>query len=349
MKLRELAKYSNAEVIGNPDEEIKDIEEFLNAKEKDITLLLTEENLRRINESKASAFIVKTGVKLDGKNLLVSENPKLTFAKVISLLRNKTLEYSVGIHPSCFMEKDVKIGENVSIQAWTYLSEGVEISDSVVICPFVFIGKNVKIGEGSFIYPHVVIRENVFVGKRVIIHSGTVIGSDGFGYVKDKDGIQTKIPQVGTVLIEDNVEIGANVTIDRATLGKTVIKKGTKIDNLVQVAHNVVIGEDGVIAAQTGISGSVVIGKNVAVGGQVGLSDHIVLGDNVTVYAQSGVSKDVSDNTTVFGCPAKEKGEAARSLAEINNIPKIKERIKELEKKVKELEEKSKINDKEKL
>lgn len=347
MKLSELAKLADATFTGNSEEEILDIKELHIAKEKDITLVLDEKNIDKAKESPASVFIVKSGVKLDGKNLLISDNPKLTFAKVINILRNKTMKYPIGIHPSALMEKDVKIGENVSIGAYTYLSENVELADDVVISQFVFIGKNTKIGKCTFIYPDVVVMENIVIGKRVIIHSGTVIGSDGFGYVKDKDGSNFKVPQVGIVIIEDDVEIGANVTIDRATLGETIIRRGTKIDNLVQVAHNVHIGENSVIASQSGISGSVVIGKNVALGGQVGLSDHITLGDNVTVYAQSGVSKDVEPGITVFGYPAKEKMEAARTLAEVNNIPKLKERVKELEKKVNELEKK--INNKEKL
>lgn len=347
MKLKELAKLIESEFSGNPEEEILDIKELSSAKEKDITLVLDEKNLEKAKVSSASVFIVNSGTKLDGRNLLISDAPKLTFAKVINILRTKTTVYPLGIHPASVMEKDVKIGENVSISAYTYLSKGVEIADNVIINPFVFIGKNTKIGEGTFIYPNVVVREDIVIGKRVIIHSGTVIGSDGFGYVKNKDGSNFKVPQVGSIIIEDDVEIGANVTIDKATLGETIIKKGTKIDNLVQVGHNVIIGENTVIAAQAGISGSVKVGKNAALGGQVGLADHIDLGDNVTVYAQSGVSKNVEAGTTVFGYPAKEKGEAARTLAEINNLPKLKERVKELEKKIKEFEEK--INNKGKL
>jgi UDP-3-O-[3-hydroxymyristoyl] glucosamine N-acyltransferase len=222
------------------------------------------------------------------------------------------------------------------------VEDGVTIGDEAVIYAGSFVGQGSKIGAGTLIYPNVSIREYVTVGNRAVIHSGTVIGSDGFGFATI-DGLHHKIPQIGTVEVGDDVEIGANVTIDRARFEKTIIGKGTKIDNLVQIAHNVIIGENSIIVAQVGISGSTTIGKNVILAGQAGVVGHISIGDNAVVMAQAGVSKSVPEKTMVWGYPAKPAKVAKRVNACVQNLPKLFETITQLKKKIEELE--SKIKD----
>ncbi|MBI4974713.1 MAG: UDP-3-O-(3-hydroxymyristoyl)glucosamine N-acyltransferase, partial [Candidatus Omnitrophica bacterium] len=204
--------------------------------------------------------------------------------------------------------------------------------------PFCYIGKNTRIGSSCLLYPNVMIREEVTVGNRVIIHSGTVIGSDGFGYNTQRDGTHVKIPQLGTIVIEDDVELGACVTVDRARFAKTVIGKGTKIDNLCQIAHNCLIGPYGLIAAQSGIAGSVEIGRNCVFGGQVGVVDHVKVGDFVTASTRTGITKSIPDKTVLFGFPARPQSKARKIVASIGLLPKLYERVKALENKIKELE-----------
>jgi UDP-3-O-[3-hydroxymyristoyl] glucosamine N-acyltransferase len=221
------------------------------------------------------------------------------------------------------------------------IEDKVSIGDKSVIYAGCFVGHHTRIGTDALIYPNVSIRERVLIGNRCIIHSGAVIGSDGFGFVT-VEGKHQKIPQTGTVEIGDDVEIGANVSIDRARFDKTVISRGTKIDNLVHIAHNVVIGEDSLVVAQAGISGSTVIGRNVIIAGQAGLVGHINIGDNAVLAAQAGVTKSVPENTMVSGYPAQEHGQALRINACIQNLPRLYETVKELKKKIEELKSQEK-------
>jgi UDP-3-O-[3-hydroxymyristoyl] glucosamine N-acyltransferase len=273
--------------------------------------------------------------------LIKHPNPYYASSKAIGLFHEPRKSYPEKIHSTSLLGEEVTIGKEVYIGPYVIIEDRVKLSDKVVILAGSFIGENTAIGENTLIYPRVTIRENVNIGKNVIIHSGTVIGSDGFGYAKEK-GTYHKIPQVGKVVLEDDVEIGANVTIDRATLGETRIKKGTKIDNLVQIAHNVQIGENTIVVAQVGISGSTKVGKNVTLAGQVGLVGHIEIGDNVIVAAQSGVSKSLHPGKIYFGYPAREHSKARKIEAVVSLLPQYVEKIRELEKRIKNLEEKLK-------
>ena len=230
-----------------------------------------------------------------------------------------------------------KIGKDVFIGPNSFIGENAFINDGSIIHAGAFIGDSVNIGKDSLIYPNVVIREGCSIGSNVIIHSGTVVGSDGFGFVPQKDGTYQKMPQLGGVIIEDDVEIGSNCCIDRATLGNTMIKKGTKLDNLIQIAHNVIIGENTVIAAQTGISGSTKLGKNCIIAGQVGFVGHIDLADNVTIGAQSGVSKSLRQSGIYFGSPAKEHKETLKIEGALRHLPELLREFQQLKNEVSSL------------
>ena len=239
------------------------------------------------------------------------------------------------------MHATAKTGENVFIGAFAYVGENVVISNGAKIFSNVYLGNNVTVGENTIIHPGVKIYHDCVIGKNVVIHAGTVVGSDGFGYAPQKDGSLKKVPQIGNVVIEDFVEIGANTTIDRATIGSTLIRSGAKLDNLLQIAHNVEIGNNSVIAAQSGVSGSTKIGKNVLIGGQAGIVGHIHIADGSKINAQSGVSKSIkSPNSAVTGSPAYDYTAALRSQAITRNLPQLEKRIIELEKLVAELQNK---------
>jgi UDP-3-O-[3-hydroxymyristoyl] glucosamine N-acyltransferase len=247
-----------------------------------------------------------------------------------------------GIHPTAWISPAARIGQNVSIGAFSYIGEDVEIGDNVVIHPLVSVYPEARIGERTILHSHVSIREGVRLGKGVIVHNGAVIGSDGFGYLKLEDGTHLKIPQLGSVIVEDNVEIGANTAVDRAALDETMIGKGTKIDNLIQIAHNVEIGRNGILAAQTGIAGSSKIGHNVVMGGQVGIPDHITIGDNVIVMAQAGVTKDLPDGSIVVGSPHMKVRDFWKMWAALGQLYDLIRDFKALQKKIEELEKRLK-------
>jgi UDP-3-O-[3-hydroxymyristoyl] glucosamine N-acyltransferase len=237
-----------------------------------------------------------------------------------------------GIQQPVYIDATAKIGDHVFIGAFAYISENVIVADNVKIYPNAFIGNNVVIGENSIIHPGVKIYHDCVIGKNVVIHAGTVIGSDGFGFAPLADGTFKKIPQIGNVIIEDDVEIGANSTIDRATMGSTLIKAGAKLDNLLQIGHNAEVGNNTIIAAQAGISGSTKIGNSVMIGGQAGIVGHITIGDGAKINAQSGVSKSLEAGKVVTGSPAHDYTAALRSQATARKLPELEKRIKELEK-----------------
>ena len=243
--------------------------------------------------------------KIPRRNYILCEKPYISFLRIVSFLLEKETESVSGkkIHPGAVIDSSVVLPENINISSNVVIEQGVKLGDGVVIDSNTVIKKNSQIGENSHLFPNVVIYPETIIGKNVQIHSGSIIGSDGFGYLWDGKKHQ-KIPQIGGVIIEDDVEIGANVTVDRGTLGNTVIKKGTKIDNLVQIAHNDIIGENAILCAQVGIAGSSEIGDNSILAGQVGVADHIKIGNKVTIAAQSGVSKNIADGKVVFGYPA---------------------------------------------
>lgn len=335
--LKELAKLIQGEVVGDDSTIISGVCGIKEAREGDLTFLVNPKYAQYLDKTKASAIITSKEIKSSTKPLIRTSDPSLAFAKVISLFMPQQTMHPQGVHKDAQISKSAKLGKDVAIGPYTVIQDDVSIGDRTIIYPGSFIGHDTKIGSDSLIYPNVSIREKILIGNRVIIHSGTVIGSDGFGFATIT-GIHHKIPQIGTVLIEDDVEIGANVTVDRARFDKTIIGKGTKIDNLVQIAHNVIIGENSIIVAQAGISGSTTIGKSVTLAGQAGLVGHISIGDNAIVAAQAGVTKSVPADTLVSGYPARPHETAKKVNACLQNLPKLFATVRALKKKIEELE-----------
>jgi len=260
------------------------------------------------------------------------------FAALLSVYQQMITSQLSGMQEPVWIHPTAKLAENIFIGAFTYIGQNVIVSNNVKLFPQVFLGDNVIIDEGTILYPGVKIYHDCIVGKNVTIHAGSVIGSDGFGFAPQPDGGFKKIPQIGNVVIEDNVEIGANATIDRATMGSTLIKKGAKLDNLIQIAHNVEVGYNTVVAAQAGISGSTKVGNNVMIGGQAGLVGHLSIADGAKINAQSGVSKSIKNpGTAVTGAPAFEYTSALRSQAISRNLPQLEKRVAELEKLIQQL------------
>lgn len=339
--LKEIAKLINGEVVGDAGVVITGVAGIKEASGGDITFLANPKYLPLIDKTLASAIITSRDVKIDSRPAILVDNPSLAFSKIISVFAPCEITHPKGIHPSACLGKNVSLGPDAAVGAYAVIGDNVSIGSGTIIYSGCFIGHDTKIGSKTLIYPNVSIRERIIIGDRVIIHSGTVVGSDGFGYIKIK-GLNQKIPQIGNVEIQDDVEIGANVTIDRARFDKTVIGKGTKIDNLVQIAHNVVIGENSIIVAQAGISGSTTIGNGVTIAGQAGLVGHITVGDGAVLAAQAGVTKSVPANTMVSGYPAKPHEIARKVNACLQNLPKLYEQVAELKKKIEVLESKLK-------
>lgn len=339
--LRELSVIVGGEVAGDDSIIITGVSGIREAKEGDITFVANPKYAHLIQETHASAIITSRDVTCAPKPIIRTDNPSLAFAKIVSLISLHQTKHPKGIHPSVILGKDVVLGRDISIGPYTVIGDNVSIGGKTIIYNGCFIGHDSKIGSDSLIYAHVSIRERVVIGNRVVIHCGAVIGSDGFGFL-DIDGLHQRIPQAGTVVIEDDVEIGANVTVDRARFDKTLIGRGTKIDNLVQIAHNVVTGENCIIVAQAGLSGSTTLGKNVTLAGQAGISGHLNIGDGATVAAQAGVTKSIPPNTLVSGYPAKPHHTAKKINACVQNLPRLYNSISQLKKRIEELE--SKLN-----
>lgn len=333
MTLKEIADYVGGELLGDPDIQISSLKSIKEAMQGDITFISNPKYLPLIDAAAASCVIVSKNVSSSKKPLIRVENPDFAFAKLVSKLSPVKAGHPNGISKSAVVAQGARLGKAVGIGCGAIISEDAAIGDNTIIYPNVFIGEGAKIGNNCLIWPGVCIRERVQIGDNVIIHANTTIGSDGFGFTKVADKLE-KIPQIGIVVIEDNVEIGANCAVDRARLGKTVIGEGSKIDNLVHIAHNVTTGKNCIIVAQAGISGSTELGNNVVLAGQVGLVGHISLGDNVVVMAQSGVSKSIPADTIVFGYPAREQREAKEINACLGFLPKLFKRVKELESKI---------------
>jgi UDP-3-O-[3-hydroxymyristoyl] glucosamine N-acyltransferase len=331
--LQKLASLSGGELVGDPKLEITGAASLAEATSGEISFFGDRKYIGQLRKTRASAVFVPTDFDepLAAAQVRVS-NPTKAFEQLVLKFAPKPITFAAGIHPSAIVGSNVRLGERVSIQPHAVIEEGSKIGDDTVIGAGSYIGHETLIGSACVIYPLVTIRERSRIGSRVIIHSGAVIGADGFGF-EMVDGRQEKIQQLGIVQIDDDVEIGANTTIDRARFGRTWIQEGAKIDNLVQVAHNVVIGKNTVIAAQTGIAGSVRIGQRVLIGGQVGIIGHIEIGDGTAIGAQSGISKSIPDGVW-FGSPAVPLAAAQRQIAWIHRLGKLFARVKEIEKKL---------------
>ncbi len=334
--LEKIAELVKGKVVGEKSLIVKGVAGIKEAEEGDITFLAFSKYAKELEKTKATAIVVSKIPKNCEKPLIIVENPLYSFSLIVSFFHEKPRPNS-GVHSNALIGENVKIGKDSSIAPFVTIGDRVKIGNKVTIYPNVYIGYDSEIGDNSIVYPNVTVMQRVSIQKRVIIHSGTVIGSDGYGYVPHK-GKHHKIPQVGTILIEDDVEIGANVSVDRAALGKTIIRRGTKIDNLVQIAHNVSIGENCLIVSQVGISGSSELGNNVILAGQVGVVDHVKIGDNSLVGAQTGVHKNVEPNQKILGSPFRAHGEFLRINATLTKLPEMRKQITDQEKKIKDLE-----------
>ncbi len=336
--LREIAQIIGGEIVGDADTVVCGVNGIKEARRGEITFLANPKYAPLLEKTSASAVITGREVKVSPRPIIRTDNPSLAFTKVISLFAPSGIAHPVGIHPSALLGKGVSLGNGAAIGPYAVVGDNVSIGDRSIIYSGCFIGAFSRIGSDTLIYSNVTIRERITIGNRVIVHSGTVIGSDGFGFV-NIEGSHHKIPQVGTVEIGDDVEIGANVAIDRARFDKTVIGAGTKIDNLVHIAHNVIIGENSIIVAQVGISGSTIIGNGVTLAGQAGLVGHITIGDGAIVAAQGGVTKSVAPHTMVSGYPARPHETAKKINACVQNLPRLYNAVKQLKEKLTELEE----------
>ncbi len=334
--LAEIAALVGGTLEGDGSLEIRGMASLEDAREGQISFLADRKQISRLEKTLATAVIVPSALPPQGKPLIRTPNPYMAYAKVQTFFSSKPYQPR-GVDPRAFIGVGVQIGRDVSVYPSVYVGDGSQLGDRVVLYPGVYVGEAVQIGEDSILYPNVAVMERCRLGKRVIVHGGTVIGSDGFGFVPDKNGY-FKIPQVGIVEIEDDVEIGANCAIDRAAMGKTWIKKGVKTDNLVQIGHNVVIGENSVLVAQVGIAGSTEVGNWVAMGGQVGVVGHIKIGDKVQVGAQSGIAQDVNPGEIISGSPAFPHREWLRAQALFPKLPEIRKGLSALEKRVANLE-----------
>lgn len=337
IRLTEIAQMLKGRVVGDPDLRIHGVSSIEEAKPGEISFIANPKYYSKAAASRASALIAQSEMKGIQSAFLLVENPYYAFAQLLTFFYPPR-RYPAGVDPKASIGKGVALGEEVSIGPFAALEEGVKVGDRVRLGAGVFIGAGSEIGEETLIYPNVTIREGVKVGKRVIIHSGAVIGSDGFGFAPHQKKY-FKIPQVGGVIIEDDVELGANVTIDRGTLGNTIIGSGTKVDNLVQIGHNVVIGSDSILVAQVGISGSAKIGRHVTLAGQVGVAGHLTIGDDVVVGGKSGVTKDIPSRENVSGFPPLPHKTWLKAQASFQRLPEMRSQVKTLEDKVKQLEE----------
>ena len=335
-RLSELAEYVGGAVIGNGEVEITSVASIEDAQPGDITFIANPKYRSKLNETRASAVIVGSEIAEVDKPLLRTANPYLAFGQILALYTHIPYQPK-GIDPHAWISPTARVGKDVTIHPFAYVGDRSVIGERVVLYPGVTVAEECSIGDDSILYPHVSLYRRTVLGRGVILHAGVVVGSDGFGYAKDGRK-NKKVPQVGSVEIEDDVEIGANTTIDRGTLGKTTIRKGVKIDNLVQIAHNVVIGEDSLVVAQVGISGSTRIGSNVTLGGQVGLAGHISIGDNVMIGAQSGVPNDVPPNGIYTGSPIIPHRDYLRMAMSLPKVPEMRKALNEIERRLTKIE-----------
>jgi UDP-3-O-[3-hydroxymyristoyl] glucosamine N-acyltransferase len=331
--LKEIASRVNAQFTGDANIEIQGIKSLEEAKQGDIAFLFDSSQKEKIASSQCSCVVVAKEIDVEHNSVLKVENVQLAFKAIANQLGLDNIPCGQGIHSTAFLANSVKLGNNVVIGAYVIVEENVEIGDNTIIYPYTYIGHNTVIGKECRFFPNVSIREKCVIGNNVTIHSGSVIGSDGFGYEFDmKTGAFIKLPQIGNVVIQDQVEIGACVTIDRAKVASTIIGRGSKIDNLTQIAHNVKIGMNTVIAAQTGIAGSTEVGNFVMMGGQVGIRDHVKIG------AKCGIVGDVAEGKTMLGQPGREAMKTARIIAVMEKLPELYKKFNKFEKMMDETE-----------
>lgn len=332
----QIAEILNGTVEGNPETEVDKLAKIEEGIEGSLTFLSNPKYTSYIYSTNASIAIVSDEFIIDQEietTLIRVKDPYKAFSTLLEYYNQVKLNKS-GIEEPNFIADSAVYGNNIYLGAFTYLGKNVKIGDDVKIYPNSYIGDNVVIGDNTIIFPGVKIYSETIIGESCVLHAGVILGADGFGFSPSENGIYNKVPQIGNVIIEDNVDIGAGTTIDRATLGSTIIRQGVKLDNQIQIAHNVEIGKNTAIAAQTGIAGSTKIGDNCLIGGQVGFAGHLVIGDRVKIQAQSGIGRNISDDEVIQGSPAFAYGDFNKSYVHFKNLPKIVDRLNKLEKKI---------------
>lgn len=337
MKLKELAAKLGCVLHGDPEIEITGVAGMEYAGPDQLTFLANPKYHHKVKHSRAAAILVHAPIEGAGSALLVSENPYLDFARALELFYQPPRP-APGIHPTAVIAPSAVLGENASVGPYAVVGERVRIGRDAVLHPHVVIYPDVHIGDQFVAHSGAVVREGCRIGNRVILQNHVVVGADGFGFAKRADGTHYKIPQSGPAVIEDDVEIQSLSNIDRATVGETRVKRGAKIDSLVQVGHACVVGEDNIICAQTGLAGSSILGKNVLLAGQVGVSGHLTIHDNVVVYAQSGIGGDVPEGSVVSGSPAFDRAEWLRAVTAFPKLGELLKTVRKLEKRVEQLE-----------
>jgi len=331
----QIAGILEGDIVGNPDVEVSKLAKIEEGTEGTLTFLANPKYTHFIYDTKASVTIVNKDFEPETPittTLIKVEDAYKAFSKLLEYY-NQVKMNKFGIEEPNFISDSVKYGDNIYIGAFTYIGDNVTIGDDVKIFSGCYIGDNVTIGNNVILFAGAKIYSETVIGNHCVINSGAIIGADGFGFALNEKGEYNKVPQTGNVILEDHVDIGAATTIDRATLGSTIIRKGVKLDNQIQIAHNVEIGKNTVIAAQTGIAGSTKIGENCQIGGQVGIVGHITIGNNVKIQAQSGITRNVKDNEVLQGSPALTYGDYNKSYVYFKNLPKIVKQINDLEKK----------------
>jgi len=333
----QIAGILEGEVVGNPNAEVHKLSKIEEGTEGSLTFLSNPKYQNFIYTTQATITIVNKTFEAEqevSSTLIKVEDAYQAFSKLLEYYNQVKLMKS-GIEQPSVISENVTYGSDLYLGSFCYVGKNVTIGNNVKIYPNTFIGDNVTIGDNCVFFAGVRIYSETEIGNNCVIHSGTIVGSDGFGFAPHDDGTYSKIPQIGNVILEDDVEVGSCTTIDRATMGSTVIRKGVKLDNQIQIAHNVEIGENTVIASQTGIAGSTKIGKNCMIGGQVGIVGHITIGNNVRIQAQSGVGKSIGDGEVIQGTPAFNYGDFSKSYVHFRNLPKIVADLDELKKKTK--------------
>jgi len=330
MTVAEIARLLGAKISGNADTVIRGVAKIEDAGPADITFIANARYVKHLETTQAGAVLIAPGSWVTNRTLIEVNDPYADFVRLLTLFHPKAIWMRKGIHPTAVVEADAVVDQSAAIGAFCYIGPRTTVGSDTVLYPHVIVAADVVIGCGCEIHSGVTLREGTRLGNRVVIQDGAVIGSDGFGFAATECGYE-KIPQSGIVIIEDDVEIGANTTIDRATMGRTVIGKGTKLDNLIQIGHNVSIGSHTVIAAQSGVSGSSKIGDQCRIGGQVGIVGHLQIGDRVMIGAQSGVSSDVPNGDIVSGSPARAHGLWKRIEVALTRLPDLLRRVRDLE------------------
>ena len=341
-KVTDIAKFLNGEIVGNENIRVSNVSKIEEGKPGTLAFLanLKYENFLYTTDASVvlvnKSFFPKEKVKA---TLIKVEDAYQAFASLLELYMQAKVSLKTGIEQPSFIDQTASIGKDIYFGAFAYIGKNSKIGNNTKIYPHVYIGDDVTIGNDCIIYAGAKIYSDCVVGNRCIIHAGVVIGSDGFGFAPLENGTYKKIAQIGNTVLEDDVEVGANTTIDCGTMDSTIIRKGAKIDNLVQIAHNCEVGENTVIAAQSGLAGTSKVGKNCKFGGQVGLAGHLTIGDNVFIGAQSGVAKSVNSNQIILGSPAIEIKDAIKAITVYKNLPKLREEVIQIQKEIKKLKE----------